>query len=1135
MNIVNYFLLFVVTLAIVIFAIVKVWNTQLAANKGINVFIIIFIVITVLSFLGIGLSRNLQSHTTNIMPTVGKIGVKGSKGVQGDPATSCNCTDDNYYKKVMQHVTLVYNEWNRVNGYPTIPINKYIKNKYFKNKINMICNSKIFGNLVRQNGTSKFPYTNFKKGILKDKIEMCDIRRNCGAFDLLLETCRKWVLIILKYEKGKYFLDSEELTDRDFDTLITDLDLDQSSLPGYETGKVNWVFVNPIIFPNIGVDHKSDYNAIRNKYVKKDSDNNDVFDDDAFEKDNITLYDFSDNVKFQKIDASKRAEFYRSDFYKFYSVPGVVSVDGKNTHSPFDEIKMFDVWYWGANEETRPKLIQSCDTVYDDPERKYNNISWDLVDTNTGKSVKPLPGSGLNDKEISQWGTSDFDNFSPKMKPITVQAGVQYKLVSGNTFDTNERWYGAKLEIKDGGSSSLVKLNYIDNDPITFKNNKIRIRFKPDFEFYDQDTPKIKIKISNDYDEIWNNLNKRQMKLVAPENISGTSLCKYKDVFIPYRNKGNVIKFGGNIDDKNERVNFYRAKDFSDKDEKELKYKYYKPLGDVFNTKEAGNTKLDNNDCRPYIDANTKQPVDFRKNGPKTPSILVSGDVVRPKSYKRQLIRKRHDGVHKNDFSYSFWEPEAPEGYVCLGDVVSSSVTGKPPSLDAVRCLPSQCVEELTPEKLTEMGIELDDVIQPKWTTRDYKIDPKDSRFKNYLENKDPEAIKALTGDGWRCGIKPSLSGFEADTDYHYNIDDLSNKDEISSNNNKDIDLFVNHNVPNIQNIGKDYDFSVDSENLLLKYNIFKSRGFSESKEDPRYILKTTSRIITFNNNNNNITLETQLLEDGVNQYYNSIFFKKEKDKFILYFNTRSGSEKLKKYIKGTVDPTATTNETEATRFTQQTQTDGTIELLGDQDGVSNKLSFSENVLHLRKNILQLQLETVPLTETNFTNKIFTRINGIKHYLYENSAQEIKFTTNPYQATVFFIKIKKEYKQISLIIPNTDRFVHIYYGTMLKTTNVIPNNSSIFLRFEGDIFTEKNKIKTLQKFKMANIGYKTVFEDKFFFEKYSETSEKEGAIPKFYKIRNQCIYNPKEYKYKKPEITVGEKYGKDYSVLKIYD
>ena len=42
--------LFVVTLAIIVFAIVNVWNTRLSENKGLNVFIIVFIVITVLSF-----------------------------------------------------------------------------------------------------------------------------------------------------------------------------------------------------------------------------------------------------------------------------------------------------------------------------------------------------------------------------------------------------------------------------------------------------------------------------------------------------------------------------------------------------------------------------------------------------------------------------------------------------------------------------------------------------------------------------------------------------------------------------------------------------------------------------------------------------------------------------------------------------------------------------------------------------------------------------------------------------------------------------------------------------------------------------------------------------------------------------
>ena len=1144
MNIVNYFLLFIVTLAIIVFAIVNVWNTRLSENKGLNVFIIVFIVITVLSFLGIGLSRNLQSHTENIMPVVGETGVRGTRGDQGESAKSCNCNDDTYYKKVMEHITLVYNEWNRVNGFPIISTKKYIKNKYLKNKINMICNSKIFGDLVKQNGISKCPYINFKKGILEDKIEMCDIKSNCGAFDLLLEACRKWILIILKYDKGKYFLDSEELTDRDFDTLITELDLDQSSLPGYETGKVEWVFLNPIIFPNYGVDHKKNYDAIRKKYVSKDDNNNEIFNDDAFEKDNITLYDLSDNVKFKQIDAAKRAEFYRSDFYKFYSVPGIVNVDGENSHSPFDEIKMFDIWYWGSNEETRPKLLESCDTIYDDPQRKYNNITWDLIDLDTGNSIKPLPGSGLNDQEISEWGTSNFDNFSPRMKSVTVQSGKKYSLVSGNSFDTNERWYGGKLEIKDGGSSSLLKLNYIDNEPITFKNNKIRIRFKPDFEFYDEDTPKIKVKISNDYDEVWNNLNKRQIKLVTPENISGTSMCKYKNVYIPYRNKGNTINNNGYIDDNNRKINFFRAKDFSDKDEKELKYKYYKPLGDVFNVDINENKKQGNNECRPFIDSNVKEPADFKNNGPKTPSILVSGDVVRPKSYKRKFIRKRHEGAHKNDFSYSFWEPEAPDGYVCLGEVVSSSITGKPPSLDAVRCLPSKCVEELTPEKIKELNINsIHNVVKPKWTTRDYKIDPSDSRFNDYLKNKDPEAHNALKGDGWRCGISPSLNGFVGDTDYYYNIDDLDNPEstEYASNNNKHVELFVNDNVPNIQNINKDYDFSVDSENLLLKYNIFKSRGTTQTDDDlVKYILKTSTMVLTLNNITNQITLETKMLESPNNEYYNSLYFKPSsvENKILIYFETRTADEnvKLKKYITGDVDPRITINEDEATKYIKESHSGGTIKLLGDINGNSKYMAMSEIIIARRdrSNIgdgipIALRLENRPSQRNPYgvSSRIFTIIKGKRYYLYENTAQEIKFTSNRYEGSILYLNffyMNRGRKRVAIFVNN--RYIKVD-DNKLKTSNVIQHKDlDLYREFEGSLYN---------KFTIENIGYKIKLKDKFFFDKFTKASQETETLPKFYKIKNQCIYDPKEYKYKKPNISVGEKYGKDYSVLKIYD
>ena len=40
------------------------------------------------------------------MPVVGETGVRGTRGDQGESAKSCNCNDDTYYKKVMEHITL---------------------------------------------------------------------------------------------------------------------------------------------------------------------------------------------------------------------------------------------------------------------------------------------------------------------------------------------------------------------------------------------------------------------------------------------------------------------------------------------------------------------------------------------------------------------------------------------------------------------------------------------------------------------------------------------------------------------------------------------------------------------------------------------------------------------------------------------------------------------------------------------------------------------------------------------------------------------------------------------------------------------------------------------------------------------
>ena len=1107
MNIALYFLIFIISLVIVIFSIKKIWESELAENKSLNLFIIILLLVTVFTLFGIGISRSLMRHTRNIMPAVGETGKRGTRGQQGESAKNCKCTDDNYYKKVMTHITLVYNEWNRINGFPTIPPNKFIKNKYIKNKVNMICNSAIFGNLIKQNGTSKFPYVNFKKGIINGKIDTCDISTNCGAFDLLLETWRKWILIILKYDKGKYFLDSEELTDRDFDSLITDLDKDQSALPGFTTDSIEWIFDNPIIFPNPGKNY--DYKKLRDEYLIKNSDGTETFNDDLYEKNNISLYEISDNVKFKNLEAQKRTAFYNSDFYKFYSVNGVVSVDGVNTKSPFDEIKMFDVWYWGSSEKTKPKLVKSCDTVYDDPERKYTNITWDLVESNTNASVKPLEGA-LDDVELGQWGTSKFDNFSNKFNSIRVVPGKSYKLVAGNNFDINERWYGAKLEIKDGTSSSLLKLGFTDTDDLVFKNDKIRIRFKPDFDYYDPETPKIKIKVTNDYDEVWNNQNKRQIKLTSPENISGTSLCKFKSVYLPYRNKGNVINSDGSIDERNKKINILRAKEFSDKDEKELKYKYYKPLGDSIYEETEFNKKRSNTECRPYIQGNKKEPVDFRVNGPKNPTILVSGDVVKPKEFKRRYIRKRNEGLHKNDFSYSFWEPIPPtDDYICLGDVISSSLVGKPPSLETVRCLPKKCVEEITDFSK----------IKPHWTTLDYN---KDTLTIQKLSSIDREAYNAIQGDGRLCGVRPNLNNLVSDTDYYFNVDDMS-KQEESNNNLKDVELYMNNNNPDLENVGKDYDFSNDNANLLSHYNIFKVRGISgAASSGEKYVLTSYGKFVIYNENTQKINLSAS---ESAN---NSVFIEQFGDKNLIYFKD-SNNENV--YFQGNVDPAPTKDKGRATLYTKEIIGHGILKFYVNVDGLKKYLNISDFKIVTNGSgvTINFKLLNTNLGNQDVRTKIFTFIEGVKYFLYENTSSEIKLTPLQDQGDEFFIDVSyvRRYGLLKIILFKGDKKRFVYLDdNNLKTTNVFAHSQvKRVLDYKGSL---------TNGFSLNNVGYEKNYTSKFNFKKMSESSTKE-EMPKFYRIKPECIYNPKEYKYKNPEINIGEKYGKDYSVLKIYD
>jgi len=81
---------------------------------------------------------------------------------------------------------------------------------------------------------------------------------------------------------------------------------------------------------------------------------------------------------------------------------------------------------------------------------------------------------------------------------------------------------------------------------------------------------------------------------------------------------------------------------------------------------------------------------------PEFNTVMVRSDQIELK--KPERYRKIWDsaGSH-SDRPFSSWEPVAPTGYRCLGDVGSQSLD-TPPATDTIRCLPDYCVQE------TELG-----------------------------------------------------------------------------------------------------------------------------------------------------------------------------------------------------------------------------------------------------------------------------------------------------------------------------------------------------------------------------------------------------------------------------------------------
>ena len=274
-----------------------------------------------------------------------------------------------------------------------------------------MCNSELFSSLIQRHGSHKLlikdnpmeenrcdnPVNEIDKTNKEDAKRCCDINKDCGAYDYVFQMWTEWILTILKYEKGQFFLDSDNMKDEDFNNMITDSDILKDDFtkewifnPGEPIGKI----LNP---------------------------------KDATESE-------EEMTRVEKT-------FFKSDFVKFYTAKGVpdahnndITADSSISEraeaklrikSPFEIIQEYDAWYWGSNPLSVPQFVNKCEFDIKDHnfqgkiKIKLTNDyieMWDSSEARQSKGVYNSYGSRYNKtfKPYQQLGSEHVKIFRPK-------------------------------------------------------------------------------------------------------------------------------------------------------------------------------------------------------------------------------------------------------------------------------------------------------------------------------------------------------------------------------------------------------------------------------------------------------------------------------------------------------------------------------------------------------------------------------------------------------------------------------------------------------------------------------------------------------------------------------------------------
>jgi hypothetical protein len=262
---------------------------------------------------GFFISDYFRTQSNDKTPISGEKGIRGRRGEPGIKAKECDdrkCNINICETRILDYVSEIYSE---------ILINKgkkgskhyQIANNFLKNKINLLCESPQL---------EKY----------RDKKSPTEV------LNYIKNTWKKWIQIIMQYKKGEYFMETDYLTDNDFDNLIQD----------------------------------------------------------------------EDKMYHPKFDNKG------------------MGTPSKGKDSPFDEIKKYDMWYWGEPANAKIKVIYRCDLDDGTPTLKllnsnqYTNLWRSSIAVQNKVDGTYIPYQSKGDKNISVYRPKMIETDEGLFKPL---------------------------------------------------------------------------------------------------------------------------------------------------------------------------------------------------------------------------------------------------------------------------------------------------------------------------------------------------------------------------------------------------------------------------------------------------------------------------------------------------------------------------------------------------------------------------------------------------------------------------------------------------------------------------------------------------------------------------------------------